>query len=252
MVSATAPRWPSRSETGGRRAPAPSNPSRARPSKQIPALRNRLAPHPIATLTPALSAVCPRLKPTGVRKQLVGSPTNHSSPRPRHNNVCKTHLTWLPCQATFPLSSELDRRRIGAGHANETQPDLRGGDVGELRDSRGRHDRAGDPGAQLGAGLVGRVAARGVGRDASPAGGRAGVLASLAPPLSPLALRPIDAQFRAGASNRAGPLAGATGFGDGRFTSDDQLDRAGSLHAVAAARVSAGAILRDDGGGDVR
>lgn len=34
--------------------------------------------------------------------------------------LCKAHLTPLLCQATFPLSSTLDRRKVGAGHANET------------------------------------------------------------------------------------------------------------------------------------
>jgi hypothetical protein len=40
-------------------------------------------------------------------------------------------------------------------------------------------------------------------------------------------------------------LAGAARPGEGRLAPDDQLDRAGALHAIAAASVNAGAILRD-------
>ena len=52
------------------------------------------------------------------------SPASFLGPRhrPRPSRAtrlpCKASLTSTACQATFPLSSTLDRRKVGTGHAS--------------------------------------------------------------------------------------------------------------------------------------
>lgn len=100
--------------------------------------------------------------------------------------------------------------------AHETSPNVRRGDVPGRRGSRGRHHRAGNQRAQLGADLVDRVAPRVARRDVPPAREPPQVFAAVAPARAPVALTPEDAERRAEAANEVKRLPGATRVGNGR------------------------------------
>jgi len=187
------------------------------------------------------------------RRQLAPSSPHGSRRQPRFPTVdepsCQICLTSACCQATFPLSSRLDS---GGDDDAKAIRVVRVGNGCAGRGSCRLWDRPGDLGAQLGADLDGRLdsgGARRVARDASDA---RRMLAPISSAIGRVGAAVADAQLGPGAKGRTGSLPGTVGVGDGRVAPDDQLDRAGALHAVAASRAGAGAVLRDHGGGDVR